>query len=67
MARKRPFKVTTAGVNFDPAVIDYLEHLCAREDRSRSFMVNQIVREHAQRNGTPIPLRVTESGRQPPE
>ena len=67
MPRKRPFKVTTAGVNFDPAVIEYLERLCAQEDRSRSFMINQIVREHAERNGTPIPTTVTESGRLPPE
>jgi hypothetical protein len=43
-----------ASVNFDPAVISYLDTICEEEERSRSFVVNKIIREHAARTGSPI-------------
>jgi predicted transcriptional regulator len=43
-------KVPTS-VNFDPAVIDYLDRICTSEERSRSYVVNRIIKEHAERQG----------------
>jgi len=54
MTRKRRMTRST-GVTLELAVLDYLAELAQREDRDRSFCINQIVREHAQRNGRPLP------------
>lgn len=43
-------KIPTS-VNFDPAVIDYLDRICTSEERSRSYIVNKIIKEHAERQG----------------
>jgi hypothetical protein len=32
-----------------------LRDLAEKEDRDRSFCINQIVREHAERSGRPLP------------
>ena len=45
----------STGVTLEVAVLDYLRELAEKEDRDRSFCINQIVREHAQRNGRPLP------------
>jgi hypothetical protein len=37
-----------AGVAFDPDVLEYLRRLCAEFRRDRSYMINAIVRDHAQ-------------------
>jgi len=49
---KKPKRINT-GVTLEPDVIDYLESLGKREDRDRSWLINAIVREHAQRNAQP--------------
>ena len=54
MTRKRRMTRST-GVTLELAVLDYLAELAQREDRDRSFCINRIVREHAQRNGRPLP------------
>jgi hypothetical protein len=36
-------------------VLNYLRDLAEKSDRDRSFCINQIVREHAERNGSPLP------------
>jgi hypothetical protein len=36
-------------------VLDYLGEMAEKSDRDRSFCINQIVREHAERNGKPLP------------
>lgn len=54
MTRKRR-QTRSTGVTLELAVLDYLAELAQREDRDRSFCINQIVREHAQRNGRPLP------------
>jgi hypothetical protein len=36
-------------------VINYLRLLCEKLERDRSYCINQIVREHADRNGCPLP------------
>ena len=54
MTRKRR-QTRSTGVTLELAVLDYLAELAQREDRDRSFCINQIVREHAVRNGRPLP------------
>jgi hypothetical protein len=45
----------STGVTLELAVLEYLADLTERDNRDRSFCINQIVREHAQRNGRPLP------------
>ena len=52
--RKRRLTRST-GVTLEVAVLDYLSELAEKDDRDRSFCINQIVREHAERNGCPLP------------
>lgn len=44
-----------AGVTLEIAVLNYLRDLEEKEDRDRSYCINRIVREHAERNGRPLP------------
>lgn len=44
-----------AGVILEVPVFEYLEQIAERENRDRSFCINVIVREHAARNGCPLP------------
>lgn len=53
MTRKRRMTRST-GVTLELAVLEYLADLAERDNRDRSFCINQIVREHAQRNGRPL-------------
>jgi len=45
----------SAGVTFEVVVLNYLRELSEKEDRDRSFCINQIVREHAERHGRCLP------------
>ncbi len=48
----RPRRITrTTGVTLELPVLNYLQDLAEKADRDRSFCINQIVREHAERNG----------------
>ena len=52
----RPKKHTrSTGVTLEVPVLDYLTELAVREERNRSYFVNRIIREHAQREGRPLP------------
>ena len=53
-ARKRRH-TRCAGVTLEVPVLEYLRGLAERNDRDRSFCINQIVREHAERNGRSLP------------
>lgn len=46
--------VKPAGVTFEEPVLEYLETLAEREDRSRSWLINRMVKEHAERHGVDI-------------
>lgn len=46
--------VKPAGVTFETGVLDYLEKLSSQEDRSRSWLINRIVKEHAAKHGVSI-------------
>ena len=52
--RRRRFTRST-GVTLEVVVLDYLRELAEKDDRDRSFCINQIVREHAERHGRPLP------------
>jgi hypothetical protein len=58
MARRRKpttgRTVTPAGVTFEPGVLDYLELLRDREERSRSWLINRMVKDHAATSGIDI-------------
>ena len=58
--RRKRFTRST-GVILEIPVLDYLRDLAEKQDRDRSFCINLIVREHAKRNGHPLP-----SATQPP-
>ena len=52
--RKRRMARST-GVTLEVAVLDYLSELATREERDRSYCINRIVREHAERHGFSLP------------
>ena len=53
---ERPRRFTrSTGVTLEISVLNYLRKLAEKEDRDRSFCINQIVREHAARNGCSLP------------
>ena len=51
---RRRFTRST-GVTLEVVVMDYLRELTEKDDRDRSFCINQIVREHAERHGRTLP------------
>lgn len=51
-----PRKLATS-VTFDPEVIGYLDTVARQEERTRSQVINRIVKEHASQNGRPIELQ----------
>ena len=53
-ARKKRLTRST-GVTLEIPVLNYLRGVAEKQDRDRSFCINQIVREHAARNGCPLP------------
>lgn len=46
--------VKPAGVTFEPGVLEYLESLRESEERSRSWLINRMVKDHAARSGIDI-------------
>jgi len=55
MSTRRKRFTRTAGVVLEIPVLNYLRDLAEREDRDRSFCINHIVREHAERHGCQLP------------
>ena len=45
----------STGVTLEISVLNYLRDLAEKEDRNRSFCINQIVREHAEQHGRSLP------------
>jgi hypothetical protein len=56
--------VKPAGVTFESGVLEYLEFLGEREDRSRSWLINQMVKSHAQKEGIDIRKLASNSAQQ---
>ncbi|MBL9171416.1 MAG: hypothetical protein JNN07_27030 [Verrucomicrobiales bacterium] len=46
---KKQIRVTS--ISFEVPVLEYLEELATRDDRGRSYTVNQVIREHAKLYG----------------
>ena len=55
----------STGVTLEVAVLDYLRELAEKDDRDRSYCINEIVREHAERHGRTLPS-ATPPPRPPP-
>ena len=55
MALKSKKQTRSTGVTLEIPVLHYLTELADRDERNRSYCINRIVREHAERNGTPLP------------
>ncbi len=55
MVLRRKRITRSAGVTLDLVVYNYLSALAEKEDRDRSYCINRIVREHAERHGCPLP------------
>jgi hypothetical protein len=55
MSRRSKRFTRTAGVALEIPVLNYLRDLAEKEDRDRSFCINHIVREHAERHGCRLP------------
>ncbi len=47
-----------AGVALEPEVIGYLDSLAEKEERSRSWILNRLAKEHAEQNGVSLDLFV---------
>ena len=67
MSLRRKRQTRCAGVTLEIPVLDYLRELAEKEDRDRSFCINRIVREHAARNGHPLPPAMPSPVRQADE
>ncbi len=52
---KRRKLTRSTGVTLDLPVFDYLCELAQRDERDRSYCINRIIRDHAERAGTPLP------------
>ena len=63
-ARLKRFTRST-GVMLEIPVLDYLRDMAEKEDRDRSFCINQIVREHAERSGRPLPSAARPPAQEP--
>lgn len=50
--RRRPTRST--GVSLEIPVLEYLRALSEQMDRDRSYCINEIIRDHARRQGVPI-------------
>ena len=51
MSIRKRRSTRSTGVTLELVVLDYLRELAEKDDRDRSYCINEIVREHAKRNG----------------
>lgn len=51
MTEKPTRRTRTAGVSFEPGVQEYLKHLSNKDERTVSYILNKLVKRHAQENG----------------
>ncbi|MGE3311201.1 MAG: hypothetical protein AB7O66_14630 [Limisphaerales bacterium] len=65
MSTRRRRCARSTGVSLEIAVLEYLRELADRSERDRSFCINQIVREHAERHGRVLPMEVEGASNQP--
>jgi len=66
MSTRRRRATRSTGVSLEIAVLDYLRRIAECQERDRSFCINQIVREHAERNGQPLGQPAETANANPP-
>lgn len=66
MNQRRRRETRSTGVTLEVVVIDYLRALSQQQERDRSFCINAIVREHAERHGHPLPPHTASAPSSPP-
>lgn len=54
MAKPKKSPYVSTGVNLETEVVAFLDQMAAHEERPRSFIINRIIREYAERIGTPL-------------
>ena len=59
MPRKRSTPYVSSGVNFDPDVLEYVDRLAEEDERTRSQIINRIIKEHARTKGHSLANRPT--------
>ena len=52
---KQKKQTRSTGVTLELPVFNYLSELAEREERARSYCLNRIIRDYAERNGTALP------------
>ena len=65
MSIRRRRSTRSTGVTLELVVLEYLQQLAEKDDRDRSYCINEIVREHAERHGRTLPP-ATHPPRPPP-
>lgn len=51
MTEKPTRRTKTAGVSFEPGVQEYLKHISSEDERTVSYVLNKLVKRHAQERG----------------
>lgn len=54
MAKPKKSPYVSTGVNLETEVVEFLDRLATQEERPRSFIINRIIRDYAERTGTPL-------------
>jgi len=54
MAKNQTRKTKTSGVSFEPGVQEYLKQLSLQDERTVSYILNKLVKRHAQENGVDL-------------
>ncbi len=54
MTEKPARRTKTAGVSFEPGVQEYLKHLSSEDERTVSYILNKLVKRHAQEQGVDL-------------
>lgn len=60
MDKNHTRKTKTAGVSFEPGVQEYLKHLSTEDERTVSYILNKLVKRHAQENGIDLRKFISE-------
>lgn len=60
MIEKSTRRTKTAGVSFEPGVQEYLKHLSSEDERTVSYILNKLVKRHAQENGIDLRKFISE-------
>ena len=57
MAKPKKSPYVSTGVNLEIEVVEFLDRLARDEERPRSFIINRIIRDYAERTGTALPRK----------